>query len=197
VAEPAVRRMTLDEFLIWDDGTDTRYELVGGVPVAMFLPARAHGILCARLAAAIEAGLRSRRPCTAQTEAGITRSDREDGFYIADIAVTCRPYERGEQLVKDPILLVEILSPGTERHDRLTKVPAYRDIETVQEILLIDSETSLAEVLRRHGQHWITLLVRGREAVLRLASVDLAVPMSELYDGIEIDAAASREAAAR
>jgi Uma2 family endonuclease len=188
MAEAAVKRMTLDEFLAWDDGTDIRYELVDGVPVAMAPPARAHGILRARLTAAIEGSLRSRRPCTAQTEAGIIRSEHEDGYYVADIAVTCRPYERGEQLVKEPILIVEILSPSTERRDRLIKVPAYRDIESVQEILLIDSEAGVAEVLRRQGEEWITMLVRGREAVLRLASVDLWVPMAELYEGIEIDA---------
>ncbi len=188
--------MTLDEFLSWDDGTDARYELIAGWPVAMAPSARADGILCARLAAAIEAGLRSRRPCAAQTKAGIARFDRDDAFYVADIAVTCWSYEPGEQLVKDPLLIVEVLSPGTERHERLTKVPAHRDIETVEEILLIDSETSLAEVLRRQGEQWITMLVRGRDAVLRLTSVDVALPMGELYDGIEIDAAMGREAEA-
>jgi Uma2 family endonuclease len=161
MSEPAVKRMTLDEFLRWDDGTETRYELIDGLPPAMPPPARGHGISTARLAAAIEAGLRSRRPCTAQTEAGIARADRDDGFYIADIAVTCRPYRQGERLVRAPILIVEILSPGTEQHDRLTKVPAYRDIETVEEIPLIDSETCLAEVLRREGPHWITELSAG------------------------------------
>jgi Uma2 family endonuclease len=187
MSELAARRMTLDEFLRWDDGTETRYELVAGFPVAMAPPAGAHGILAARLAAAIEAVLRSRRPCTAHIEAGIARPDRYDSFYIADLAVTCRPYRRGEQLVPDPILIVEILSPGAERHDRLTKVPAYRDIATVEEILLIDSESRLAEVLRRQGPHWVTELVRGRADVLRLASVGLAVPMAELYDGIDVD----------
>ena len=49
MAEPAIKRMTLDEFLCWEDGTDTRYELVGGFPAAMAPPARAHGMLCARL----------------------------------------------------------------------------------------------------------------------------------------------------
>ena len=87
-------------------------------------------------------------------------------------------------------MIVEILSPGTERHDRLTKVPVYRNIDSVQEILLIDSESVYAEVLRWEGDRWITALVRGQDAVLRLSSTDLAVPMSELYDGIEIDAAA-------
>ncbi len=187
MSEPAVKRMTLDEFLAWDDGTETRYELVAGFPLAMAPPARAHRILAARLAAAIEARLRSRRPCTAEIEAGIARPDRDDSFYIADLAVSCRPYRQGEQLVPDPILIVEILSPGTERHDRLTRVPAYRDIETVKEILLINSESSLAEVLRREGPHWVTELVRGRDDVLRLTSVDLVVPMAALYDGIGAD----------
>ena len=70
MAEPAIRRMTLGEFLHWEDGTDTRYELIDGFPMAMAPPARAHGMLCARLAGAIDAALRSRRPCSAQTAAG-------------------------------------------------------------------------------------------------------------------------------
>ena len=65
----------------------------------------------------------------------------------------------------------------------MTKVPAYRDIETVEEVLLIDSESSFAEVLRRNGLYRVTDLVRGRDDILRLVSVDLAAPMAELYDG--------------
>jgi Uma2 family endonuclease len=90
--------------------------------------------------------------------------------------------------VKDPVLIVEILSPGTERHDRRTKLPVYRDIESVKEILLIDSESIYAEILRREDDRWITELVRGRDAILRLSSVDLQIAMAELYEGIDIDA---------
>ena len=124
----------------------------------------------------------------AQTEAGIVRPDRDDTYYVADLAVTCTPYRRGEQFVKDPILIVEILSPGTERHDRRTKLPVYRSIESVSEILLIDSESIYAEILRREGDHWITELVKGRDATLRLSSVDLQIAMGELYEGIDIEA---------
>jgi Uma2 family endonuclease len=143
MAEPAIRHMTLAEFL--------------------------------------------RRPCTAQVEAGIVPTGCDDAFYVADLAVTCSRYQRGEQFVKDPILIVEILSPGTERHDRRIKVPAYRTIDTVSEILLIDSESIYAEILRCEGDRWITGLVRGRDAVLRLSSVDLRVPMADLYEGIDVD----------
>jgi Uma2 family endonuclease len=187
MAEPAVRYMRLVEFLRWEDGTDTRYELIGGFPVAMAPPARAHGILCVRLGALIDAGLRSRRPCVTQAEAGIVPPGRGDTFYVADLAVTCTPYHRGEQIAKDPILVVEVLSPGTERHDRHTKVPAYREIDSVNEILMVDSQSVYAEILRREGDRWITELVRGRDAILGLSSVDLRIPMADLYEGIDVD----------
>jgi Uma2 family endonuclease len=188
MAEPAFKRMTLEEFLRWDDGTDTRYELIDGFPLAMAPPARAHGLLCARLAGALDVALRSRRPCTVQAEAGIARFDRNDSCYIADLAVTCRPHQRGEQLVEDPILIVEVLSPGTERHDRHIKVPAYREIESVQEILLIDSEFAYAEVFRRQGSAWFSEIVRGPGTALYLSSLDLRLPMMELYEGIDLEA---------
>ena len=52
--EPAIRGMTVDEFLNWEDGTDTRYELVGGFVHGMAPPAPAHGRLAARLGGLID-----------------------------------------------------------------------------------------------------------------------------------------------
>ena len=83
-------------------------------------------------------------------------------------------------------MIVEILSPGTASYDRQIKVPDYRRIPTAQEILLIDSATVFAEVLRRAGDRWITEIAQGRQATFSLASIDLDVLMSELYDGIAI-----------
>src|SRR5262249_35993196 len=121
MAELAIRRMTLDEFLRFDDGTDTRYELIDGFPVAMAPPAEAHRILAVRLVSRIDAALAGRRPCNAQIEPGVVRSDRADSYYVPDIAVTCEPNAPGRQVMVDPILVVEILSPSTERSDRRLK----------------------------------------------------------------------------
>jgi Uma2 family endonuclease len=191
MAELAIKKMTVAEFLRWEDGTDMRYELLGGDVVAMAPPAPAQGFLAARLCARIEAGLRSRPPCMVQIEAGIARPDWDDTCYVADLAVTCTPPQRGQQLLSDPVLIVEILSPGTALYDRQTKVADYRRVPSVKEILLIDSASVFAEVLRRAGEQWITELVQGYEATLSLASIGLTATMSDLYEGIEIrDAAA-------
>src|SRR5260370_26238205 len=127
MAEPAIRRMPLEEFLRWDDGTDTRYELIDGFPVAMAPPAEAHRILALRLGSRIDAALATRRPCNAQIEPGVVRPDRADAYYVPDIAVTCQPNEPGRQAMADPILLVAILLPSTERSDPRVKLPLCQD----------------------------------------------------------------------
>ena len=186
MSELAVKRMTVAEFLHWEDGTDTRYELLAGFPVAMAPPAVAHGILALRLGARIDAALRSRSPCFGQSEAGIVRPDRNDTCYVADLAVTCTPPERGQQLLQDPLLIVEIPSPATALFDRQTKVSDYRRIPSVEEILLIDSASIFAEVLRREGDRWISEIVRGPQATLSLTSLGLTATMSDLYEGIDL-----------
>lgn len=184
MSDPAFRSMTLNEFLHWDDGTDTRYELIGGFPVAMAPPAHAHGVVTARIVARLEEALRRRRPCRTVVEAGILHPDRADTFFVADIAVTCAPYEAGDQSVKEPLLLIEVLSPSTERHDRRVKLPAYQRIGPLQEIVLIDSDMHFAELYRRQGDFWTVQPIQGTGAILLLASISIEIPMVELYEGI-------------
>lgn len=184
MAELAIKPMTLEEFLRWDDGTETRYELIGGFPVAMAPPAEAHRILAMRLGSRIDAALAVRRPCNAQIEAGLVRTDRADTYFEADIAATCEGNEPGRQAIKDPFLIVEILSPSTERHDRRVKLPAYRQIPTVQEIVLIASDGHYAELHRRSGAQWITEILRGADARLALTTVGVEIEFADLYEGI-------------
>ena len=186
MAEPAAGAMTLDDFLRWDDGTETHYELIGGFVVAMAPPAEAHRILAMRLGSRIDAALSTRRPCNAQIEAGVIRPDRADTYFEADIAATCAANQPGRQAVSDPFLIVEILSPSSDRHDRRVKLPVYRQIETVQEIVLIASDGLYAELHRRAGGQWITEILRGGEGVLALTSAGIEIPMSDLYEGIAL-----------
>jgi Uma2 family endonuclease len=186
MAQLAMKPMTLDEFLRWDDGTETHYELIGGFPVAMAPPAEVHRILAMRLGSRIDAALAGRRPCNAQIEGGVIRPDRADTYFVADIAATCEGNEIGRQAIKDPFLIVEILSPSTERHDRRIKLPVYRQITTVQEILFIASDGLYAELHRRSGAQWITEILRGADARLVLTSAGMEIPLAELYDGIPL-----------
>jgi Uma2 family endonuclease len=183
MSEPAISRMSLSEFLRWDDGSETRYELLGGFPVAMAPPLEGHRIIAMRLAARIDAALASRRPCNAQTEAGVLHPERADTFFVVDLGVSCAPYQAGRQYLQDPILLVEIQSPSTERHDRRVKLPAYRRIASVEEILFLDSDARFAQLHHRNASGWLIDIVDG-DGILNLHSIGIDIAVSELYDGI-------------
>jgi hypothetical protein len=155
--------MTLDDFLCWDDGTETHYELIGGFAVAMAPPAEAHRILAMRLGSRIDSALSNRRPCNAQIEAGVIRPDRADSYFEADIAATCP--------AKAPDLSPDRNGP-VDPADRLRR--------------------ALRRAARRSGAQWITEIERGSEGMLNLASVGLEVPFSELYQGIALAGDAER-----
>jgi Uma2 family endonuclease len=116
MSDAARKHMTLGDFLIWEDGTDTRYELIEGWPVATAPSAERHGVLAVRLAARIDGALSARRPCRAVAEAGILDPERTDTLFVVDIGVTCAPYSR-RQYVQE-ILLFDSDTRHAEIHRR-------------------------------------------------------------------------------
>lgn len=180
MAEPARRPWTLDEFLAFDDGTDTRYELFDGQIVAMAPASDVHGALVARLAVRINAGLRP--PCQVVIEAGIVPPERADSWYQADLAVTCAGLT-GQQFITEPLLIVEVLSPSTATTDRERKLPDYRTIPSLQDILVVSSAEPRIEHFRREPGGWKVHDLRDQGS-LRLETLDLTIDLPELYAGV-------------
>lgn len=173
-------RMTLTDFLRWDDGTGRHYELVDGQPVAMTPPKEAHGTVTINLGAALKARLKP--PCRVQGEAGILPPNREDSWYQADLAVTCAPPAPDRQWVENPILIVEVGSDSTAAQDRGEKAPDYREIPTLRHLLLVSTRKRRVEHWMRDGGEWIGQHLIG-DAVIALPGLDTSLPMSEIYEG--------------
>ena len=180
MAQPAPRSWTLDEFLAFDDGTDTRYELFDGRIVAMAPTSDIHGTLVARLALRFGTGLRP--SCEVVIEAGILPPERADSWYEADLAVTCAGLT-GQQFIAEPILVVEVLSPSSAATDRDRKLPDYRTIPSLQDILVVSSSEPRIEHFRREEDGWKIHDLRAAGS-LRLQALDLTLDVGELYKGL-------------
>ncbi|WP_448191171.1 Uma2 family endonuclease [Azospirillum sp. sgz301742] len=193
MSEFAYKRMSVDEFLVWDDGTDTRYELIDGVPVAMAPTYGAHQIIAANIGRHIGNALDARPPCHVRSEAGILKPNSIRNYFQADLAVTCSPHEPKQYAVPNPLIIVEILSPSTEADDRKVKLPVYRAIPSVQEIVLVHSERLYGEVHRRleDGTRWQVDLLTEAEDVLRLDSIGYAQPLALLYANVDLGISAT------
>src|SRR5262249_19060761 len=154
MAETAQRRMSLAEFLGWDDGTDARYELIGGLAVAMAPPLEAHGTIVGNLARHI--GNHLEPPCRVVAEAGLVPKDRRDTYYHVDLLVTCAPPVRGTGNPREPLIAIEVLSPSRATHDRRIKMLDYSRMPSIREIVVIDSRERRAQVWHRGDDaRWI------------------------------------------
>ncbi len=178
MTDAATKLMTVAEFLAWDDGTDTRYELIDGRPIAMAPTAPAHSVIVANLSHALRSRLG--KPCYVGNEAGVQRPDRDDTFYEADVVVSRTPVEPGRAAIPNPVLVVEVLSPSTIEHDRGRKAYDYSQIESVREIVLVSSEQRHVVVWRRRGLKWEVEHLIG-DAGLELEAVSVTIPFAAIY----------------
>lgn len=177
MAERAERLMTVEEFLDWDDGTDTRHMLVDGVVVAMAPPSQRHSTIQANIVAAIKR--RITPPCRALSEAGLALTATTS--VQADAAMTCEPADSG-RLITQPVIIVEVLSPTTRRDDLGVKVPGYQELPSVREIWAVDAERRSVRTWRRlpDGQ-WLQSLPTAT-GTIRSDALDAQVALDELYE---------------
>lgn len=149
--------MTADEFLDWPgDGTGRKFELVDGElrPVAPASPT--HGLPQANLAILLGIAIRTARSkLKVATESGVIHGERSSAnVRVPDVIVTGAAVRRPDRTVTDPVLSVEVLSPGNQSGTR-ENVGACKTIGSVVEILVLHSTRVRAEVHRRDpGGSW-------------------------------------------
>ena len=178
MTEIAERRMTIAEFLDWDGGPKVRYQLLDGRPVAMAPVSGSHSIIAAKFAAALTSRLP--RPCYVAVEVGVPSPLGNDTYFEADLVVSCTPYDRAQRVIPAPVIIVEVLSPTTEEIDRGRKTRDYRQIDSVQAIVLVGSEQRHLEVWRRRGAKWEIEDLIG-DAALDLDLLGEAIPLALIY----------------
>jgi Uma2 family endonuclease len=144
-------RMTTTEFLAWPpDPTGRHFQLIDGEPVAMAPASRTHGAIQSEVGRLLGNHLRAQgSSCLVITAPGVVPRVRADwNVREPDLAVACSPDDPTERLLRDPVLLVEILSPSNEA-ETWANVWAYTTIPSVQEILVLRSLEIGGELLRR------------------------------------------------
>jgi Uma2 family endonuclease len=98
-------------------------------------------------------------------------------------------------MVLNPTLLVEVLSPSTRDYDQGDKFARYRLLPSLAEYVMIDPDVAHVIHAARRSDGWLLRDVRGLDATLDLASVDASLPLAEVYRKVDLDASAEPEPA--
>jgi Uma2 family endonuclease len=176
--------MTLEEFFEFEEKSEIRHEYVDGVVFAISGASVSHERIRQRLVMAFGNHL-SRGSCEVFPSGMQLLIQREasDICYYPDIMVDCRRDAWGKNFVRNPKLVVEVLSPSTQMIDRREKLQNYRLIDSVEEYALAAQDECKVTLYRR-ADGWRPQVYTGTLTAAEFRSIDLVLPLSQLYGDI-------------
>jgi Uma2 family endonuclease len=182
--------MTAPEFLAWDAGQTVKHEFVRGEVFAMAGGEDRNNTVALNLALALKSHLQG-TPCRVFMVDVRLRVEAADCVFYPDLMVTCSAADAADRLIKrEPVLVVEVLSPSTAAFDRGEKFAAYRMLPSLAEVLLVDIDARRCDLYRKGADGlWVLHPTQG-EQPLELASVKLTLPAPSLWADLEPDASA-------
>ena len=178
MSEALPKPWTVDDFLAWERLQPERYEFVDGVVRMMVGGSNAHTIIKGNVFAALRQRLRG-GPCRALAEGSKVVTATTTMY--PDALVVCGPIDLAEDQIRQPAVVVEVLSRSTEDHDRGAKWVAYREIEALRHYVLIAQGRRRVEVYSRAGGDW-TLRILEPPAAVALPAIGAEVSFDEIYE---------------
>jgi Uma2 family endonuclease len=181
MSEPARRfpSVSPEEYLEREHDAAMKHEFVDGVVYMMAGTSRLHNAIALAIHGLLRGNLL--KPCEAfaldiKVEVNIAKKKH---YFYPDGLVTCSERDNDPLVVKQPVLLIEVLSDSTRDYDRGEKFEIYRHLPSLQEYLLVEQDVSRADLFRRRTG-WQPERYSPPDEVL-LESVQIKVPISAFY----------------
>ena len=181
------QQMTLEEYLEFDYNAEGRYEYFDGEVIEMSGGSPEHSLLGSRLSRLLGNQLDPKGCLVYSSEVKI-KVPTMLPYRYGDISALCgQPvYELfGKQrLLTNPSLIIEVLSPSTEKYDRVSKLKAYKSIESLREYMLVWQNKKFIMLFTKHNEKfWFQSEYVGGET-LKLESLECELNVDEIYQGI-------------
>lgn len=175
--------MTVEEyFLLEEHDPGTRYEYVDGYVYAMAGGSFNHDTIKSNIHRILWGLLRGGKCRVYSSDMRVSIS--RERYFHPDVTVTCDPRDRGKgDLVQSPRFIVEVLSPSTELKDRTWKLQNYTAHPTIQEYLLVSSQSMKMEMYRKEQNKWVYYAF-GRDDEIDIACLGVQFMVANAYEDI-------------
>lgn len=175
------RKSREEYFALLESDPEHRYEYLDGYIYMMTGGSPDHSIIASNIGRILGNLLRGRRCIVYNSDLYVELSD--EYRVCPDVTVSCDPRDRGaKDAIHYPSLVVEVLSPSTEARDRGKKSIQYRTCPTVEEYLLIDSESPTIEVFRREKKGFWSLYTLGLNDDIGLTNFGIRFSVADVYE---------------
>lgn len=195
VREPVVaygkQKFSIKEYLEMENDSIEKHEYYKGEIFAMSGAKVPHNTISKNLLGSFYGKLKGKRCQPFGSDLRI-HIESNTLFTYPDISIVCGEVitlNNDEYNVLNPAVIIEILSPSTKSYDRGDKFKLYRDVPTLKEYILVDSESIQIEVFRlNESAHWELEEYKSIESLLDIKAINEKISLSEIYEGVKIEA---------
>jgi Uma2 family endonuclease len=188
--------LTEEQYLEIERKAELKSEYFEGEMFAMSGASLAHVLLVSNIIFGLRLQLRS-SPCKVLSNDLRVRVGKTGLYTYPDVVGFCgKPIllDSHQDTLLNPTLLVEVLSPSTEKYDRGRKFEHYQAIDSLKEYLLVSSERVRAELYTRQpDDRWLLTVANTLEASLDLQSIGCRLSLTDLYENVELQPDSSPE----
>jgi Uma2 family endonuclease len=192
------QRYTVADYFRIDAESPERFEFCDGQIIAMAGGSEAHSLITANIIGELRNRLKG-TPCRVYDSNLRVRAAQDIRYTYPDALVVCGktefdPVDAGKTTIINARVIVEVLSPSTERSDRGEKFKRYIMSPSFEEYVLVSQDKPQVEtILRQPDGTWSLAYFDGLEAMARLRSIKVDIPMTEVYSGVTFPSPESRE----
>jgi Uma2 family endonuclease len=184
MSNAAEKPMSLEEFLAWEREQPERYEFDGLVVTMMTGGSLDHSTIASNLRTALSDKLRGTGCMAFRGDAKVIANN---AVRYPDLSVTCSPVIGHDDIVPEPVLVIEVVSASTERLDRGRKKFDCFATPSIRQYAIVEQDERLADLYTRAGSGWTNEVITG-DAVLKLSSIGVELRLDTVYEDTELDA---------
>lgn len=181
-------RLTVEEYLAWEEKNFEKHEYINGDVRCMAGANRRHNQIAMNTGSALWQLLADSNCIVLNSDMRAKVGDTR--YFYPDLTVVCdeAKFERENEMeLLNPILVIEVTSPSSIDIDRVEKRDAYLDVPSIQAYLIIDQHRICAELSLRSEAGWLTTSFEQLDDVVPLDVVDCQLPLSQIYRGVSLE----------
>ena len=184
------QKFTIEEYLAMEEAATEKHEYYKGEIFAMSGIKLPHNIICRNLFCELGIKLKGKK-CQLFGSNMRLHIEANTLFTYPDISIICGEPEtlnNDDWNLLNPAVIVEILFPSTRNYDRGENFKLYRDIPTLKEYILVDSESVHIEIFRLNAtRHWELEEYNSVEEMLFTQTINEHIALADIYAGVKLE----------
>ncbi len=182
------KHFRVEEYLQFEEESEIRHEFYNNELFPIEATTRRHNEIVQNILFALRAIIRA-KGCKIFSEAVKVEVLKNIYYPYPDVVLTCDPEDTHQQMIKSPVLIVEVESPSTFQHDHTFKWMQYRKIPSLRYYMMVAQDSISVELYSRNSNTslWAFQEFISLEDVLHFELLDFQLSLSTIYELIELD----------